>query len=468
MEAIETMKTEIRRESNHSWLVVQDQEVSAGYAVRMIEENRIPGLLSCSCRSMDGSLQLWYEITGFAPLGELLGDRKLKAQELLVLLESLCLSLDGLEEYLLGPDHLLLEPEFIYASQDLKQIFFCYIPARGKPPGEAFPVLTEYLLPRLDHRDPAAVTLGYGIYRYAMETEFGTDSLRAAVSRLMEKDQGIQSERKMTLEQEELWEQEEQDAEKKRREEAMRAFFEEEDQEEETDAAGKIMVAAAIVILLAYLAAGGWLWVRRSLWIGLWGLVGIVTALAGGAAYFLRNRRKDKGETPGKPGWADRVCEFPDRYKDGVEDVPEPAAVPCAQPDVPCAPPMGQGEQETCLLSEPAGAGAGYCLKEIGSDPMGQKPGQIFPFPGRSLFLIGKMQGTVDLVLSSPTISRIHARVRQQQGRWYLKDMNSKNGTYKNGERLLGEQETEIREGDELQFAERRYVFCREWTDIRQ
>ena len=46
--------------------------------------------------------------------------------------------------------------------------------------------------------------------------------------------------------------------------------------------------------------------------------------------------------------------------------------------------------------------------------------------------------------------------------------MNSKNGTYKNGERIQGEQEMEIREGDELQFAERIYVFLREWTDIRR
>ena len=52
------MKKEIRRESNHSWLVVWENDAAAGYAVRMITENRIPGLLPCSSRNLDDRLQL--------------------------------------------------------------------------------------------------------------------------------------------------------------------------------------------------------------------------------------------------------------------------------------------------------------------------------------------------------------------------------------------------------------------------
>ena len=129
----------------------------------------------------------------------------------------------------------------------------------------------------------------------------------------------------------------------------------------------------------------------------------------------------------------------------------------------PPASPEDADEQETSLLAENAAPWEKYYLKEISP-----QPGQMFHFPDRSPFLIGKMRGTADLILPSPTVSRIHARIRVSQGKWYLKDMNSKNGTYKNGERIQGEQEMEIREGDELQFAERIYVFLREWTDIRR
>ena len=457
------MKTEIRRESNHSWLVVWEPEGFAGYAFRMIEENRIPGCLPTSCRNMDGSWQLCYEITGLSPLEELLKNRKLKAEELLAVLENLCHSLEGLEEYLLEAEHLLLEPEFIYSSQDLQHIFFCYVPAEGKPPGEAFQSLTEYFLPRLDHRDPKAVTLGYGIYRYAMETEFGTDSLRAVIRELLEKRQETSGQGKMSLEQEELWEQEEWDAEKSRREEAMRAFFEE-DTEEEEDAVRKRAAAAAIIVLAVYLGICGWLWARRSIWIGLRGGIGILLALTGGITYFIWNRRQSK-DSP-EEGIQEKRREeeqfrqgpgrYGSRYGKEAENMSfsEPAA---------CTVPENQEERETTLLSEIPGVGEGYCLKAIDPDF-----GQVLGFPDHSPFLIGKMQGTADVILLAPTVSRIHARICSRQGRWYLKDMNSRNGTYKNGERLVGEQETEIREGDELQFAERRYVFCREWTDIKR
>ncbi len=491
------MKKEIRRESNHSWLVVWENDAAAGYAVRMITENRIPGLLPCSSRNLDDRLQLCYEITGLAPLKELFEERKLSARELLALLESLCLSLNSLEEYLLEADHLLLDPEVIYVNQDLSQISFCYVPAEEASLQEAFSALTEYFLPRLDHREPEAVTLGYGIYRYAMETEFGTDGLQRIVRELMEKNPGNQSKRKMSLEQEELWEQEEQQAEKARREEAMRAFFEEEDEKEEIPVRKKAAAAAAIFILILYLAAGGWLYAARSPWIGLWGLTAVMAALVGGTVLFFWNRkRNNEGEKPDEMAhagsWPPQEKRRQSRQEHAGEEQPFFAeAEPFNSPEenqfgglggngncnsqesgqhtmpgirrYPPASPEDADEQETSLLAENAAPWERYYLKEISP-----QPGQMFYFPDRSPFLIGKMRGTADLILPSPTVSRIHARIRVSQGKWYLKDMNSKNGTYKNGERIQGEQEMEIREGDELQFAERIYVFLREWTDIRR
>lgn len=457
---------EIRRESNHSWLVIRGKEASMGYAERMITENTIPGLLPCSSMRMDDGLRLCYEITDLIPFNDWMNGKKLKADELLMLLENLCLSLGGMEEYLLEATHLLLEPEFIYTDREQKQIYFCYVPEKEQSIQEGFQMLTEYLLPRLDHRDSQAVTLGYGIYRFAMEEEFRTDSLRRVAKELMEKSQGNCHQANWSPEQEELWEQEELQAQEARREEALQAFFGEEDEIDSPGGKRKVILFSGVGI---FSVTGLWLGFQRSPWFGFWAATGLTAFLAGVIFFLLCNRRKN--------GEGEKEAIIFENIEKTEQDVCAKARIPEGRkrqdgenfrhPSFPETTSntlwTDPGKEETCLLAGGFDAQGKYCLREKHPDS-----GEIFLFPERSTFLIGKMQGTADLILPVPTISRIHARVRKTEGRWYLKDMNSKNGTYKNGRRIPGDQETEFQEGDELQFAEKRYVFSRAWTDIQQ
>ena len=48
---------------------------------------------------------------------------------------------------------------------------------------EQFRELTEYLLPKLDHEDPTAVNLGYGIYRKAMEPGMQLENIKELLYR---------------------------------------------------------------------------------------------------------------------------------------------------------------------------------------------------------------------------------------------------------------------------------------------
>ncbi len=59
--------------------------------------------------------------------------------------------------------------------------------------------------------------------------------------------------------------------------------------------------------------------------------------------------------------------------------------------------------------------------------------------------------------LSSPLVSRVHARVRADDGRVLIEDAGSKNGTWVNGERI--EQPVELGDGDEVAFGLFRVVF---------
>lgn len=65
--------------------------------------------------------------------------------------------------------------------------------------------------------------------------------------------------------------------------------------------------------------------------------------------------------------------------------------------------------------------------------------------------LIGKREGKVDVVIPEPGVSRLHARLIYD-GDYYLEDMNSTNGTFKNGLRLLPYEKRLLEPGDEVRL----------------
>lgn len=64
-------------------------------------------------------------------------------------------------------------------------------------------------------------------------------------------------------------------------------------------------------------------------------------------------------------------------------------------------------------------------------------------------------------MIALPTISRIHARIRQREGEYFLTDLNSRNGTSVNGRMLKEEEEYMLQNEDEVDFAQARYIFLK-------
>lgn len=72
---------------------------------------------------------------------------------------------------------------------------------------------------------------------------------------------------------------------------------------------------------------------------------------------------------------------------------------------------------------------------------------------------IGKMAGCVDYVLADSSVSRIHAKFDRQGDKILMTDMNSTNGTYKNGLRMQPQETVEIEPGDEIRFGNLNYCY---------
>ena len=81
-------------------------------------------------------------------------------------------------EYLINPGQFIMSPEYIYTDIEKRQIYFCMMPGYEKDIKEQFQLLTEYILPKIDHQDQDAVILGYGVYKRAMEDSFHLEHIK--------------------------------------------------------------------------------------------------------------------------------------------------------------------------------------------------------------------------------------------------------------------------------------------------
>lgn len=64
--------------------------------------------------------------------------------------------------------------------------------------------------------------------------------------------------------------------------------------------------------------------------------------------------------------------------------------------------------------------------------------------------VIGKKEGKADIVLQDGSVSRLHARLTEEDGKIYLEDLNATNGTFQNGVRLRPYERVELLREDEV------------------
>ncbi|MFR5875172.1 MAG: FHA domain-containing protein [Eubacterium sp.] len=78
----------------------------------------------------------------------------------------------------------------------------------------------------------------------------------------------------------------------------------------------------------------------------------------------------------------------------------------------------------------------------------------------KPVFRIGKEKRYVDyFILNNNAVSRLHADIINHNGICFIKDNNSTNGTFVNGNRIQSNIETEIYDGDSITLANEGFVF---------
>ena len=73
---------------------------------------------------------------------------------------------------------------------------------------------------------------------------------------------------------------------------------------------------------------------------------------------------------------------------------------------------------------------------------------------------IGKLASFVDFAINDNAVSKMHARFEEHEGRVYLCDLNSTNGTVKNGMLIDINKPVALEPGDKLRFGRSCFTYC--------
>lgn len=473
------MRADYKRDVHGNYLIMQGEkefDVSS-YQVRMLLSSEIPFLLRCRLQGMDGEKLFYYEITSRQSLTSLYDEKKLYFQDLQEIFGSFVDVIEKLAEYLLNPDQLVLRPEYIYMDVEKRKLYFCYLPGFNKSIRQQFQELTEYILPKLNHEDQKAVLLGYGIYRHALEDTFQLEHIKEEVYRIQSNGSMMENSKKESAEssQEKDGQSAVEDAEKeflfmenpakaeKKNENRNENKNENRNENRKNTAQNRsklwilLLGIVLTVCILAAVTISGYLGYIRIP--GTEQLIGVFLICMGVGCLFAYLVQKKDSEESGKFLECADIHTLEQIGFPGSEELHSSILEPADKNTERNEYVHGSGVRETytsetVVLSEERVSGPATLVS--------REPGELATiYLKEDLTVIGKLEGAADAVIALPTVSRLHAKIRKKEGEYYLSDLNSKNGTAVNGRLLKPEEEYQLKEEDEVDLAQARYIFLK-------
>ena len=412
------MRAEYKRDMNHNYLILygEDEINTDSYQVRMLVGNVIPSLLKCRIQGMDGRFLVYFDITSKQALSVLYEEKKMGVEDLRLIFGGFVKAMEDAAEYLMNPGQFIISPEYIYTDIEKQEIYFCMMPGYEKDIKEQFQFLTEYILPKIDHQDQDAVILGYGVYKRAMEDSFhlehikeelyktqgqqGTTTTKAEQMKT-ESEQRQESE-DFNLEEEGFWE----------NEEINQEFVRDGEKSKRLSLPQKTGVIVLAAILLCGIAAITLMGYLPYLETGT--ILGIIIVLVACVMLFvyvskikkkpgaLRQGREEERDKP--KGITGKVpTDQTDQSQNTIKSVVKSTNKPVAKSSQ-----LHADYGETVVLSAGAVSGPASLVSK--------EPGELATiYINEDLTVIGKLETACDAVISLPTVSRIHAKIRKKE-----------------------------------------------------
>lgn len=442
------LETKYYKDYGHNYMILQcrQQETFRSYQYRILTSGKIDNILNCSVRHINGSTYYYYDISSRITLESLYRNRIMSFEEVRDILSQIDGICKKLSAYFMEEAALVLSPEHIYYSLTDKKYFGLYYPDYQTAGPNAYKPLVEFLVEHIDTENHKLTEDMYRIYEMSEEEYFCiedalqileenaepmpkilTESLHPIVDTTNREPEITKIDLLDTIENPPELEQAEQTSLKKI------LFY----------------LIFAVLSILGIMGAAAvrsiYELTQREVIIlyGLMAVMGTCLLLCLIGAY-MGSRKRQASENV--------------FISKSDEDYPVDKALPSLENVV--------IRNEDLIMTDhlPVENGGNTIFfdertvkeyKLYATDKKNKTHIELKQFP----CTIGKMAGCVDYVLTDDSISRIHARIDRKEEQIWLTDMNSTNGTYKNGLRLQPQETVEIEPGDEVRFGNLNYCY---------
>ncbi|MCM1135177.1 MAG: FHA domain-containing protein [Clostridium sp.] len=426
------------KDYRHNYLILKDNGCLTEnvYQRKMVTGNKIKGLLECQERHINGELLLYYEITSRQSLFSIYDGKNIGMEELRKFFMQLKGVSDRLQKYLLDGSCLVLQPEYIFQDMESGECFFLYYPDAEEG---TFSQLINFFLSKVDNEDMEAVGLIYKMADLIEREQFVQDEVLKwfqddIVDCMEEKKEagnfkeisgsGVPAREEFCFSEEESGNGDlEKDCKEKEEKENKKNIFH------------KILFVWGMWVLgigsLIYLKYYFELTYRENIYLVAGGIfmTALVLAFSAWAVYGgrIKNREKEKNTENQEESY---------NYIDASEyDAPASAADSGNTVFIPWT--------ENCENKLYSMDKKNKCHIDLGKLPL----------------TVGKLAGAVDMVIKEQSISRMHAKFSRVGNSIYVSDLNSTNGTFKNGMRLTPNTSEMIEPGDEIRLGKLKFIY---------
>lgn len=383
---------------NYERILLEEKPEEKRYQYCMIGRGGIKGLLSCNLRYMNGQGYLYYDITSKQNVRQVYSKKNITRDWLKDFLWSLRQVRQELERFLLDAENVLLFPEQIFQDLESRVFSFLYVPYHEGKNG--IKELMDFWVEHIDYDDDVLVTCVYHMYEQMDQN--GDVYLQAQIF-----------EDAKVLD-------------------AVRAA-ETDEARAQTMEAGKTAAGKTA----AGTAENGKR-VSRTTETG--GMTDDERATEGRMG-IGQPKKRFFGIFDGRK--KDR--EMREQYRRNVQEIMGGQAV--AEDSA-----YDEDYGRTIYVQEPA-------AERQAQRKLETSKGKLVAILESPVMTLGKKKGEADVVLEDASVSRLHARITKEQDVHYLEDLNSTNGTFKNGLQLQPYEKRELEEGDEVKLGRVTLIF---------
>ena len=376
------------------------------YQYCILSRGGIRGLLECSLRYINSDAFLYYNISSKQNLSQIMNKKKVDRQWLKDFAWNLNYVRQEINRFLVDDANIIWEPEKIYRDLDENRWSFIYYPYYNGDNG--FSRFLEFMIEKLDYDDDKLVECAYRIYENY--ENFGDTYLREKIYediKWLDNKRNRKKEKVNDSNIENVSDPEDETEEPG--DEIESVFADSQNDEKTTEISGETESDNEKAIQKEKEPRHGLL-------------------------AFLEGARKKDKEARAK---AKKENRYAMNYRETLE---------VAEGDEDYGEDKTDNDKQygkTVYIEKVAEA------KDIKKRLFGEN-GEVKAILGEEPLVIGKKEDECDLVLEDDSVSRLHARIVPEGGGYMLEDLNSTNGTFKNGIRLKPYERRKLVSGDEI------------------